>query len=126
MGVLSEISAGLEIGVQTGNIIVRYSKAQYQEKISRLDGCVKKLDTHLSTMEALRDQFKQVWDDDVAMQYYEQIKVQIQAVKNAHEATNRQIDMWQEVIREMEESTANSAKSIEDIRSLIGALGIVF
>lgn len=124
MPLLGEILAGVEIGKGITNIILRYSKSEYQEKISRLSNCLSKLDKHLASLEGYENQLKQYWDDDTAESYHKVIKKEIKAVKNSQEQVGNQIMMWENAIKEMEDTVGQQTAKIDDMTSILNALDI--
>ncbi|MCD8104834.1 MAG: hypothetical protein LUF35_07525, partial [Lachnospiraceae bacterium] len=52
------------------NLVLNYSANVYQKKLNALEGYASQLNTHLSSLESLRDRLPDVWDDDQSAEYY--------------------------------------------------------
>ncbi|WP_165249448.1 hypothetical protein [Adlercreutzia sp. ZJ141] len=106
------------------NPIVKYTKSQYTAKISELEGCIGRLDTHLETLESLKNKVTSFWDDPQTPDYLRQLTVAIVSVRNARDRTQKLLAEYNGMVEEMSGVTAMTTGIIDDIGGIIGSLGI--
>lgn len=104
--------------------IVKYTKAQYDAKIQALEGCVQRLQTHLSTLETLKGQVQNFWNDPQTPEYLRRLTTAIVGVRNALDRTQKLLAEYNGMVAEMDGLTAMTSGVLEDIGSVIGSLGI--
>ena len=106
------------------SIIIRYSKSIYETKIGQLEGYANQLQAHLQTLEGLKDQVKNFWDDDEAADYLTTLSTQIIAVRNALDQTNRTKMMYEEVKGDLDKTQAATSGLLSEAGQIISSLGI--
>lgn len=104
--------------------IVKYTKAQYTAKISEIEGCVQRLRNHLSTLEGLKSQVHNFWDDPQMPEYLKRLTTAIVGVRNAMDRTQKLLAEYNGMVDEMGGVTAMTTGVLEDIGGVIGSLGI--
>lgn len=124
MGILGDIGTGILIGEGVTNVVVKYSKSQYQEKIDKLDACARKLEKHLSNLQGYKEQLKNIWDDEGAERYHKNLDKEIKSVRNAQDNTNNQIQLWQKAIKEMEDTVKEQQEKIDLMKQALESLNI--
>lgn len=124
MSLLGSAAMGLGLSDVAGDIIVKYSKSQYQEKIDRLDRCVQKLASHASNLKGYKEELKTIWDDEQAQKYHKILDKEIKSVENAQEQVNKQIQMWKNAIKEMEDTVTEQQDKMNIVKSALDALDI--
>ncbi len=106
------------------NVIVKYTKSQYTAKISELEGCVQRLQTHLTTLESLKGRVPSFWDDPQAPDYLKRLTTAIVGVRNAMDRTQKLLAEYEGMVNEMSGVTAMTTGVLDDIGGIIGSLGI--
>ena len=104
--------------------IVKYTKAQYTAKISEIEGCVQRLQNHLNTLEGLKSQVQNFWDDPQTPEYLKRLTTAIIGVRNAMDRTQKLLAEYNGMVNEMGGVTAMTTGVLEDIGGVIGSLGI--
>lgn len=104
--------------------IVKYTKAQYTAKISEIEGCVQRLQNHLNTLEGLKSQVQNFWDDSQTPEYLKRLTTAIVGVRNAMDRTQKLLAEYNGMVNEMGGVTAMTTGVLEDIGGVIGSLGI--
>lgn len=123
--IISAAIAGLDLGQGVNNIIVRFSKSQYNEKIDKLNGCLKKLDEHKNKLSGYRRDLDEYWSDTKAEVYKRQVDDAIQACTNQHKLCSDQIELWQKAIETMEENNNQVNQAIDSVQGALKVLNIV-
>lgn len=117
---------GGSIGANAGgNLLLNYTRNQYQEKIDQLESCKTRLDAHLAQLEAYQQQLYNFWTGENAEEYFAMIGVQIMAVRSAQTRVETTLQNWQEVVDKMEhtketvsELTGGATNVLKDLASL--------
>ncbi len=103
---------------------VKYTKSQYAAKITELDGYYSRLVSHLSTMEGLKEQMYQFWDDENARTTGTALASEIRQVKNAMERTNDMLIFYKSAIEKLDGANISVGSSVSDALSALGKIGI--
>jgi len=103
---------------------IKYTKAQYQAKITELEGCYTQLETHLASMESLKEQMYQFWSDENARSTGTVLSAQIRQVKNAMDRTRDMITFHKSAIDKLEGANISAASAISDALGVIAKLGV--
>ncbi len=106
------------------SMALRYSRQVYQNKFDELDGYNKQLSDHLDTLEDLRDQIKNYWDDDIAQGYFENLTTQILKVRQVMHNIDGMKNLYSKTIGEMDAQKNAGFEVIDDIKDLV--TGIAF
>jgi hypothetical protein len=106
------------------NVIVKYTKSQYTAKIAELQGCITRLQSHLTTLENLKSQVRNFWDDPQTPDYLKQLTTAIVGVRNAMDRTTKLLHEYNGMVEEMGGVTAMTTGIVDDIAGVIGGLGI--
>jgi uncharacterized protein YukE len=104
--------------------VIKYTKAQYEAKISELDGYRDQLQTHLDRMEGLKDQINQFWDDDNARETYRTLTTEIRQVRNAMDRTDDALNFYKSAIEKLDGANINAGSTIAEALGILGNLGI--
>ena len=104
--------------------IVRYTKAQYQAKITELQGYYSQLESHLSTMEGLKEQMYQFWDDENARTTGTALASEIRQVKNAMDRTKDMLSFYKGSIEKLDAANISVGSTITEALGILGKLGI--
>lgn len=107
-------------------LMLNYTAAFYDKKINQMEQFIQRLDTHLSTLENLRNQLhsQDFFTGEEAESYYGIVGDQIRAVRNAQDNVMRARQTYQEAKDEIEKTRSGMNIGIGDITGIIGGLGI--
>ncbi len=125
MGFVQEVGAGIAIGEAISSGIVKYSKSEYLSYIHTLSGLFSELGNHLNNMEGLEVRFSQIYTDGNAAELRARLKTQIQSVKNAQLEVTEQMKLFEDTIKEMEDTVGKQQDKIDDIKRITDALNIL-
>ncbi len=106
------------------SVLVKYTKAQYAEKLAELEGYYSQLNTHLSTMQGLKEQMYQFWDDENARSTGNVLASEIRQVKNAMDRTNDLIIFYKGSIEKLDEANLGAGSVVGEALDILGKLGI--
>lgn len=104
--------------------IVKYTKAQYQAKITELEGYYAQLEQHLTNMENLKDNMFQFWDDENARTTGKILNATIRQVQNAMTRTSDLLIFYKSAIEKMSGADSTAKELLDDAFSVISSLGI--
>ncbi len=121
---MGNIAIGVGIGVAAGNLLVHYDKSVYRKKISELDGLMKELSKHVTTLEGYKSKLRSVWQDDKVEDYIKIMEKQIKALKNAINRMKALKEYCNEVIDAYEKAASDATEKITHAKSVTDALGI--
>ena len=77
--------------------ILNYSSNVYETKIERMESLASQLQTHLSTLEAQKNQIQEFWNDEKGIKYYDIITDNIIKVRDAIEEINKLKQMYMKI-----------------------------
>lgn len=103
---------------------VKYTKAQYTAKISELESYYSQLETHLNTMEGLKDQMYQFWDDANARETGNALTTEIRQVRNAMDRTNDMLTFYKSAVDKLDGANLSVGGTITDALGILGKIGI--
>lgn len=103
---------------------VRYTKGQYQAKITELQGYYSQLESHLSNMEGLKEKMYQFWDDENARTTGTALASEIRQVKNAMDRTRDMLTFYKGAIDKLDATNISVGSTITDALDVLGKLGI--
>ena len=101
---------------------VTYTQAQYQAKITELEGYYKQLELHLGRMQELRNQMFDFWNDENAQTTGLILSNEIRAVQTAMDRTADTITFYKSTIDKMEGANIDVVNTLQDALGLIAGL----
>ncbi len=101
---------------------VSYTQAQYQGKITELEGYYKQLELHLGRMQELKNQMFDFWNDPNAQTTGQILAVEIRAVQTAMDRTADTITFYKSTIDKMDGANLSVADILADALGLLGGL----
>lgn len=103
-------------------ITVNYEKAQYQAKITELEGYNNQLSEHLSRMEELKSRIFDFWDDENGRKAGQALAQQIRHVQSTKDKTTEMINFYKSTIEEIDGVNLNVSGLLESAISILGTV----
>lgn len=104
------------------SIMVKYSQAQYQAKITELEGYIAQLQQHLDTMKELREKMFQFWDDDNARLTGDVLNIQIKSVQSAMDRATDMLIFYKSTVEKMSGANLSISGMLADALGILGDL----
>jgi len=101
-------------------LTVKYTKAQYQAKISELEGYYNQLAQHLARMQELRSQMFNFWNDSNAQTTGQILSVQIRSVQNAMDRTTDTLIFYKSAIEKLDGANLSVGDLLGDALKILG------
>lgn len=99
---------------------IKYTKAQYQAKISELEGYYSQLEQHLARMQELKSQMFNFWDDSNAQTTGQILAIQIRSVQNAMDRTTDTLTFYKSAIEKLDGANLSVSDLLGDALSILG------
>lgn len=106
------------------SIMVSYTKAQYEAKITELDGYRKMLENHYQTMDGLRSKIAEFWDDENARTAAQALQIQMRQVRNAMDRTDDMLTFYRSSVQKLDGANLGVGSMLQDALGVLGGLGI--
>ena len=119
MSVLAIVGAGK----LANNLIFNYSKRDYEIAISKLEGCVKRLDEHLAKLRELRASMPNFWDDEDAKKTRQALDITINSIISNMKICKDLIQTYKNVVAGFDSSKNVVSNLIADALGILGGLG---
>lgn len=119
---MSILLAGTGAAVAASGIVLNYSKAQYNEKITELESYYSMLETHLSRMEELKSQMYEFWNDEDARNAARALQEQIDRVKTQMLHTSLTLTSFRTTVTEMDSTKSLVGSDLEKAISAVTSL----
>ena len=94
----------------------------FEGAISKLEGYVTKLTMLLGSYEQKRREIEDIWQDDDATRYEEEIDKNYRAVQEAIDATNAQIAQLRNVLEKKQATKAIIGTALDAVTAVTGSL----
>ena len=101
-------------------LTVKYTKAQYQAKISELEGYYNQLAQHLARMQELKGQMFNFWDDSNAQTTGQILAIQIRNVQNAMDRTYDTLIFYKNAVEKLDGTNLMVDDLLGDALSILG------
>ena len=106
------------------SFMINYTKAQYEAKVSELEGYYSQLSDHLSKMEDLKNRMYQFWDDENARTTGKMLEIEIRQVRNSMERTKDILNFYKSSIAKLDSSNSAINNTLQEAISILTGLGI--
>ena len=103
---------------------LKYTKAQYNAKITELESYQAQLGQHLGRMEGLRNNMYSFWDDANARTAGQMLGIQIRQVRNAMERTADLLTFYKTAVEKLDGANLSGSSMISEAISVLEGLGI--
>ncbi len=103
---------------------VKYTQAQYNAKLTELEGYHSQLASHLQTMESLKSSMYQFWNDDNARKTGEALAAEIRQVKNAMTRTSDLITFYKSSVERMNAANSSAGSVVGEALDVLKKIGI--
>lgn len=102
--------------------ILKYSKAQYQAKISELEGYYAQLEQHLQRMEDLKSEMYNFWNDKNAQTTGQILAIEIRAVRSAMDRTNDMLTFYKSAVDKLGGTDSAVGDLLQEALNLLSGL----
>lgn len=120
---MSIIVAGAAAAATAGAaIVLKYSKQEYQNKITELEGYYAQLENHLARLEALKTQMFEFWDDEKARRAGIALQEIILKVRNQLNYTNMTLSTFNNCVGDMDQTMTLVGSDLEQAISAVTSL----
>ncbi len=124
MALATAIGVGLAAGKLGVSAMLHYTKKQYEEKITELEGYNTKLEQHLAELEGLKSQIPEFWEDDEGEKALKIIDKSIFQVKSASDRVMNLRILYKGVVDEMDQQKSMASGLLDEAQSLVSNLAI--
>ncbi len=100
-------------------MIIKYTKAVYEQKISTLEGHVKELEGHLNTLEGYKNQISSFWEGETAAKWVNVIGEEILHVRNSMNECNNLRNTYQGIVDDLSKTTTAIDEVVDDVTSAV-------
>lgn len=83
------------------NMIINYSRREYERRISVLEDDIKKLDTHKTELLSLAEQIKTIWRDENGLEFYKYITQRLHSIEQEKVSANALLTNYKNVAAKM-------------------------
>lgn len=104
-------------------VILKYSKGEYQAKISELEGFYNQLNQHLDRMNKLKSEMYNFWNDERARKAGLVLTGEINSVRSAMDRTLDMINFYKSAVAKFDGSIASIEDVLEYAQFLVGGGG---
>lgn len=99
--------------------VVKYTKAQYQAKITELEGYYNQLDQHVARMQDLKSKMFSFWEDANAQTAGQILAAQIRDVQKTMDRTNATINFYKSAIDQLDGANFSVGDILKDALSVL-------
>lgn len=83
------------------NMIINYSKREYDRRISVLEDDIKKLDSHKNELLSLAEQIKTIWRDENGLKFYNYITQRLHSIEQEKKSAESLLANYKNVSAKM-------------------------
>ncbi len=103
-------------------MIIKYTKAVYEQKISTLEGDVKELEGHLNTLEGFKTQISSFWEGETAAKWVTVIGEEINHVRSSMQECNNLRHTYQGIVDDLSKTTTAIDEVVDDVTAAVKAV----
>ena len=103
----------------TGDMIIKYRKEEYMDKISRLEGYVKKLQDLKDQLNSKNSQLTNIWSDDQGKSYQSKINRALKGCDTAIQDTNITLKGLRDTISIMEDMASDINSGMDNLQQTV-------
>lgn len=104
-------------------IVLKFDKATYLAKITELEGLYKQLEQHLGTMEKLKQEMFNFWNDDEGREAGKVLTEQIRILRNSMDKINQTLTFYRSAVDELSSAKTAAGTAIGTALELLKLLG---
>ena len=119
MAIGAAVAVGLALGATGSGFLFRYTKNEYEQRITELESYITELDGHLVDMRSLREQIVQFWDDDNAREVSRELDRTIDETVREMSASKSYLQTLRTVVSELDGSKGVITETIQDLISAV-------
>ena len=102
--------------------ILNYSKAEYQAKITELEGYYAQLGQHLERMENLKSEMFNYWNDEAARKAGLILSSEIRSVRSAMDSTSDMMNFYKSAVEKFNGTIASIQDLLDEANFVVGGL----
>lgn len=118
------VGTGIGLGKSGVDAMLKYTKHEYESKITELEGYNNRLNQHLEALAGLKAQIPGFWNDAKATKTVEALNSAIVKVKQASERTANLRKTYQQVVDDMERQDQQVDSTLDKAINLLKGLDI--
>lgn len=122
-GAVATVTAGLEAGQIASNYVFKYTKSEYEQKITELERAYANLDEHKTNLINLRSQIPTFWKDAAGQETSRALNDTIGQTEREMQTVKKFIELFRTTVTELDESQNKISTTIDELQKLI-SLGI--
>ena len=103
------------------SLLIKYTKAQYQAKITELEGYYQQLEQHLTRMQDLKGQIFSFWNDANAQKTGQILAAQIRNVQTCMDRTNDTLIFYKAAIEKLDGADLSVSDLLDEALSVLGS-----
>ena len=120
------IGKAVEIGSKIIiDLTFNYTKHEYQEKIKDLEDVIEKLNVHLNTLTALRDEMPHFWDDEGSRTVVKSLDATIQRVKSHMDSAKSLAQIFRETVEDFGSAKSDLEGKVQDALGILNAIELL-
>ena len=104
------------------SLVLKYKKAEYENRINTLKDYLARLTTRLENLENYKEQIKEYWEDENADKLYSSLSEMIRSVKSSIERTNTCISMCENTINTVDAGNAGVGEMLGNALKVLAGL----
>ena len=102
--------------------LLSYSKAEYQAKITELEGYYAQLSQHLERMEQLKSEMFNYWNDEAARKAGLILSSEIRSVRSTMDSTSDMINFYKSAVEKFDGTNASIQDLLDEASFVVGGL----
>lgn len=124
MSIVGAAVVGIGLGRAATQFVFSYSKQEYEERVSKLQVEISKLESHEARLEELRNQIPGFWEDEQATKAYKLISEELSEVRRYTEWAKDTLQIMQETVQELDGKQNRLGNLLEELISMTGQLKV--
>lgn len=103
---------------------LKYSAKHYETKINQLEIYASQIQRHLTVLEGYEQEITNFWNDAKGVEYAKRISEAIRGCRNALDRVDSIKVIYTEAFGSLKKTDTGIDEALEDIKSVMGSLGI--
>lgn len=100
-------------------LTINYTKAQYQAKITELEGYYNQLNQHLARMQELKAEMFNFWNDENAQKTGQLLAIEIRKVQSAMDRTSDTLTFYKSAVEKLDGSNLSAGDLLDAALSFL-------
>ena len=124
MGIIGAVVSGVTAGNAVTNFIFNYSKSEYAERITKIQGLITELDGHLARLENYKNRLSGIWSDEAGASALKSIQATINITKTKQNNAKQVMNMFQNMIENLDAGQGEWNAKMEEALGLLTGLEV--